>query len=97
MSGLRNTHRRLLVATLLMGALILLVSGCYRDHLGVNTGKNYYSILGKQTRATYSRGQKHRGMGAELADYAMKNVYGDAKKSAGGSAGGGPQLIQLQR
>lgn len=96
MSGLRFTHRRLLVATFLMGALILLVSGCYREHLGNNMGKNFYTILSKQTRTVYASGQKHRGMGAELADHAMQNVYGDAKKTSGGG-GGGPQLIQLQR
>jgi len=81
---------------ILGGVMVLMVAGCYRATLHEHTGKNYQNIFNKQTRATYGRGQRHRGMGAEMANIAMQNVYADGKKSASGG-GGGPQLIQLQR
>ena len=101
MSGLRFTHRRLTTTSFAMlilgGVLVMMVSGCFREHLHDATGKHFFHIVDLQTQGTYSRGQAHRGMGAEMGEHAINNMYGDAKKAAAGSSGGGPQLIQLQR
>ena len=101
MSSLRFTHRRLsarMAMLILGGVMVLLSSGCYRNHLHDKTGQHFYNIFEKQTRAIYGAGQRHRGMGGEMSAIALQNMYGDAKKSApGSSGGGGPQLIQLAR
>ena len=83
---------------ILGGVMVLMTSACYREHLHDKTGRHFSSVFSRQTRALYGRGQRHRGMSAEMGDHAMKNMWGDAKKAAAGSGGGGgPQLIQLQR
>ena len=102
MSSLRFTHWRLsarrFAMLILGGVMVLLVSGCYRNHLHDKTGQHFYNIFSKQNQTTYGGGQQHRGMGAEMGAHALNNMFGDAKKPASGSSGGGgPQLIQLQR